>query len=88
MTEPALRPTDRTGGEIHVPNLCDACARLIDPTGETPTCTSFPDGIPEDIILWGESHLTSIAGEDPFELDPAKRDLFEQWRNYHDAGLS
>jgi hypothetical protein len=68
----------------HVPNLCDACARAVDLTGEsTPdgqaVCRSFPFGIPEDIIVWGGDHRQPVAAEAPFELDPERREEFDQW---------
>lgn len=68
----------------HVPNLCDACARAVDLTGGShpdglAVCSSFPDGIPEDIIVWGGDHRQPIADEPPFELDPAKRAALEDW---------
>ena len=68
----------------HVPNLCDACRRAIDLTGGSnedglAVCRSFPDGIPEEIILWGGDHREPIVDEAPFELDPAKRGAFDDW---------
>jgi hypothetical protein len=80
--------TDPTSdGGIHVPNLCNSCTRLIDGTGMSSesgqaVCTSFPEGIPEDIILFGDDHRTSLGGEEPFELDPAKRDIYDEWLAY------
>ena len=71
----------RTDGGAHVPILCQSCTRPLDP--QLDTCTSFPDGIPDDIALFGDSHLESLAGEEPFQLDPAKVDLFRDWQAIH-----
>jgi hypothetical protein len=60
------------------PILCLACTRYA---GDG-TCTSFPGGIPEDIIRFGADHRTSIAGEPPFELDPARIEAFDNWQKF------
>lgn len=57
------------------PIICAACIRY----GGADTCTSFPAGIPADIRVFSGDHRTSRAGEPPFELDPTRRELFEQW---------
>ena len=66
---------------IFMPTLCVACRHRI---GDDPeACTSFPEGIPEGIVAYGEDHRRSIGGEEPFELDPAKDDLFQEWAAYN-----
>jgi len=57
------------------PRICDACQRL---RGDG-VCTSFDQGIPENIYVLGADHRQSIAGEEPFELDPAKQSAYEDW---------
>lgn len=59
------------------PTLCAACQHLTDP--EAGTCTSFPDGIPEGIFVFGHDHRHSIAGEEPFELALDRRDELALW---------
>lgn len=61
-----------------LPNLCDACVRY----DGAAACTSFPEGIPEDILVWAHDHRQPIADELPFELDPAKRELYNQWLRF------
>lgn len=59
------------------PNQCQACQRLTD--AQNGVCTSFPQGIPRQIFALGADHRQSLGSELPFLLDPARRDLFEQW---------
>jgi len=60
-----------------VPTLCVACTRRI---GDDPeACTSFPQGIPENIVIYGDDHRRSLAGEEPFELDGERADQFNNW---------
>lgn len=61
-----------------LPVLCESCARWRFDL----TCSSFPDGIPELIIVYGDDHRESLQGEPPFELDPARRSLFDRWERY------
>jgi hypothetical protein len=61
-----------------VPVLCTACSRY----GGRDSCTSFPAGIPADILVLGGDHRTSLAGEPPFELDEARRDDYELWLRF------
>ena len=58
-----------------VPTLCDACARRR----AGGTCTSFPEGIPDEVFRYGYDHRETIAGEPPFELDPVRRAEFDLW---------
>jgi hypothetical protein len=65
-----------------LPVLCLACARWHGqppPGQQSDTCTSFPAGIPPDILVWGADHRTSRAGEPPFELDPARQQHYDDW---------
>jgi hypothetical protein len=59
------------------PTLCAACKRLRDP--DVGRCTSFPDGIPEGIFVFGHDHRRSIMGEKPFELAPDRREELDLW---------
>jgi hypothetical protein len=63
-----------------VPTLCEACQRVTLPFDRT--CTSFPERIPSDIWVRGFDHRVSLAGEAPFELDPARRPLYDEWLAY------
>ncbi len=56
--------------------LCHACARRV--SLHLGTCTSFPDGIPKN-ILFGADHHESLDGEPPFEVDPDGRRQFDAW---------
>jgi hypothetical protein len=67
------------------PALCLACQRKIDPGN---TCTSFPEGIPDDILLGGADHRVSRHGEQPFLLDPAKMAEFEDFQHFAPGGDS
>jgi hypothetical protein len=61
-----------------LPLLCDACARF---DGKN-ACTSFPDGIPEDILVWSGDHRESRHGEEPFLLAPDGVPAFAVWLEY------
>lgn len=77
-----LPPESVPGPGFTVPTLCKACAReqrTLNAEQGVRMCSSFPNGIPEDIATWGFDHRESLEGEPPFELDPAKQDLFELW---------
>ena len=63
------------------PLLCTACTRF-DGVG---ACTSFPHGIPEDILVWGGDHRQSIDGEPPFELKPGGEDDLASWLRFSPA---
>jgi hypothetical protein len=77
LTEPYENPG------FHLPTLCVACTRRVDLTGDNPTCTSFPEGIPEEIVTFGADHRTSLAGEPPFELDPERQAEYDDWTATH-----
>lgn len=64
------------------PILCKACARWHGPGPAGAYCDSFPDGIPEDILPYGADHREPRGRELPFELDPARRDLYQDWLDY------
>lgn len=66
-----------------IPVICRACARHIE---GTPACTSFPDGIPDDIFTFGADHRRSIAGEPPFLLDPSRRGEYDDFIRYAPGG--
>ena len=57
--------------------LCKACRRVRLPFDGT--CTSFPDGIPDSIYAYGHDHRESVAGEEPFQLDPARQAFYDEW---------
>lgn len=44
---------------IRFTTLCVACSRLR-PDGK---CLAFPDGIPEEIVLFGADHRTPVLGD-------------------------
>lgn len=73
----------------YLPTLCVACQHRRDLTGrsaETGTCSSFPDGIPEEISVDGADHRTSRAGEEPFALDDSKVYEYRQWLAFQGEG--
>ena len=63
---------------VELPQLCKACIRF----DGLSSCTSFPEGIPESILVWSGDHRTSLAGEPPFEADPAKPEALNDWLAY------
>lgn len=56
-------------------SLCVSCVRN---QGDG-TCTSFPDGIPQDIFVQMADHRTSRHGEPAYLGDPAASDLLRAW---------
>lgn len=64
-----------------LPLLCAACARF---DGQA-ACTSFPEGIPEDILVWSGDHRQSRAGEEPFLLAEDGDAAFARWLKYSPA---
>lgn len=67
---------------LRLPSLCRACRRYEDDEGR---CTSFPGGIPDDILSRAADHRASRSGEPPFELDPARRAVFDRWLRFNAA---
>ena len=59
------------------PILCKACLRW---QGES--CLSFPSGIPDSILRYGGDHRQPIGLEGPFDLDPSKQALFDEWLTF------
>lgn len=65
-----------------LPRLCDSCAH---DNGDNQTCTSFPAGIPDEINALGGDHRQTIAGEPPYEPDPAARADYDIWLRFRNA---
>ena len=61
-----------------MPVLCPSCRRF---DGRA-ACTSFPGGIPDEILVWGGDHRETSSGELPFELDPERREAYDEWVRY------
>jgi hypothetical protein len=40
---------------------------------------SFPDSVPGVILAYSADHRESIAGESHYDLDPAMRDVVDEW---------
>jgi hypothetical protein len=67
-----------TGGPV----ICLACRHFHRPEPEdfsapVPSCTAFPEGIPEEIVEGGFDHRKSFKGDRGvlFELDPEFEDI-------------
>jgi hypothetical protein len=65
------------GMTTEYPILCKACVRWLGSA-----CLSFPNGIPEQILLYGGDHRESLGLEAPFDLDPAKQDEYDEWLRF------
>lgn len=44
----------------HHPNLCRSCARLNE---DEATCAAYPDGIPDEIRVFGADHRGRLPGD-------------------------
>jgi hypothetical protein len=64
------------------PVLCPSCTRYH---GDG-TCDSFPDAIPQTIIILGYDHREPIDTELPFELDPDNPKAYEIWMRWSPYG--
>jgi hypothetical protein len=51
------------------PNLCRACERFNVLHG---ACEAFPEGIPDDILIFGEDHSKPFAGDHGIRFQPGK----------------
>jgi hypothetical protein len=60
------------------PTLCRSCVRRVDAV----TCLSFPSGIPDEIVRYGADHRESIGLEMPYQLDPTKQYLLDEWLTF------
>ena len=64
------------------PNLCQACRHYRGGT----TCAAFPDGIPDNILLFGDDHRKPVEGDNgvTFEVKNTNeaRGLFEEWLEF------
>jgi hypothetical protein len=60
-----------------MPNLCGSCTHYDD--GK---CEAFPQGIPEDIEVWGGDHRLPVPGQVGavvHELQSGKEQEYEDW---------
>ena len=63
------------------PAACDSCANRV----TTGTCLAFPQGIPDNILVWGEPHnspTTSQKNKIVWEFAPVTEQEFEQWKAF------
>jgi hypothetical protein len=69
-----------------MPVLCLACSRYRPQKG---TCKAFPDGIPDDIQVFGRDHRTSVNGDNGIVFlqgeEPEHREAFEDWKRVNEA---
>lgn len=67
-------------------NLCKSC---LHNNGDG-TCVAFPEGIPDDILLLGDSHLSHVPGDHgvTFALKNNAQSSanFEEWRLANSGG--
>lgn len=60
--------------------LCSSCVFYNEETG---TCRAFPDGVP---LKSGDTHFNVLpgqVGDDIYEMDKAKMNLFEAYQRTH-----
>lgn len=64
-----------------MPSQCLACTRFQ--RRPLTACAAFPDGIPEEILIWGADHRAPFPGDGGVRFELAEglesRDAFEQW---------
>lgn len=62
-------------------SLCLSC-KHAKPNG---SCSAFPGGIPDDIVLWGVDHRKPWPGDHgiQWELAAGKEDLKQAWDHLH-----
>ena len=70
-----------------MPVICNACTRFNSRLG---ACKAFPKGIPDDIVIFGRDHRTSVLGDDGivFEQGQSEDQLraFKHWNRFNEAG--
>jgi hypothetical protein len=67
-----------------LPSQCDSCANRINNT----TCLAFPQGIPEDFLLWANSHNTPTKSQKNaivWEFAPGTEQEFQTWKDLVEA---
>lgn len=67
-----------------LPSPCDSCLRRRTPT----TCEAFPEGIPEDIVTWGDNHAVPVPGQAndlAWVFRPGAQEEFDSWREFQEA---
>lgn len=60
------------------PNLCRSCLRL---NSDGSTCAAYPDGIPDEIRVFGEDHRMPLPGDHGlrYVFDERKAKDREDW---------
>jgi len=68
-----------------MPVLCMACARFR----KDGTCSAFPGGIPDDILVFARDHRTSVNGDKGITFlqgaEDAQVEAFSDWMRLNEA---
>jgi hypothetical protein len=68
-----------------LPVICLACARFR----KDGTCKAFPNGIPDDIVVFGRDHRTSVNGDNGITFlqgeEPEQIEAFSDWKRVNEA---
>ena len=62
-----------------VPTLCDSCLLRTGPD----TCDAFPDGIPDEILIFGADHREPVDGDNGlvWQYDPNGAESYADWQS-------
>lgn len=69
-----------------IPNLCRACIHYVPDDG---TCDAFPRGVPDDILLLGGDHRTSLGVDNGVVFEPRSTPraqlILQEWEQFNAA---
>lgn len=69
-----------------LPSLCDSCLRATGPT----KCQAFPVRIPDEILVWGETHVQPREGQKnnlTWVFKPGTEAEFNEWKEFQEQPL-
>lgn len=69
-----------------LPILCNSCLRRTGPT----KCQAFPAGIPDDILVWGETHVQPREDQNntlTWLFKPGTEDQFNEWKEFQETPI-
>lgn len=70
-----------------VTSACDSCANRLSKT----TCLAFPDGIPDDILVFAGTHYEPLQEQKNsvvYQFLPGMDQQWEDWRAIVETGTS